>query len=52
MVWAFFGGLISGIMVAILHDGQRLAQHLATTFAGYTLVIAVLFAIFFNTNTI
>lgn len=47
---AFFGGLISGIVIDkfFTHDGIRDWHAIWFAFAGYALIIAVLFAIFFK----
>lgn len=47
---AFFGGLISGIVIDkfFTHDGIRDWHNIWLAFSGYALVIAVLFAIFFK----
>lgn len=47
---AFFGGLISGIVIDkfFTHDGIRDWHSIWLAFAGYALIIAVLFAIFFK----
>jgi NHS family xanthosine MFS transporter len=47
---AFFGGLISGIVIDkfFTHDGIRDWHTIWLAFSGYALVIAVLFAIFFK----
>jgi NHS family xanthosine MFS transporter len=47
---AFFGGLISGIVIDkfFTHDGIRDWQNIWLAFSGYALLIAVLFAIFFK----
>jgi NHS family xanthosine MFS transporter len=47
---AFFGGLLSGYVIDefFTHDGIRDWHHIWLSFAGYALVIAVLFAILFK----
>ena len=47
---AFFGGLLSGMVIDkfFTHDGVRDWHSIWLSFAGYALVIAVLFAIFFK----
>jgi NHS family xanthosine MFS transporter len=47
---AFFGGLLSGIVIDkfFTHDGVRDWHNIWLSFAGYALVIAILFAIFFK----
>lgn len=47
---AFFGGLISGIVIDkfFTHDGIRDWHNIWLAFSGYALLIAVLFAIFFK----
>jgi NHS family xanthosine MFS transporter len=47
---AFFGGLISGIVIDkfFTHDGIRDWHNIWLAFSGYALVIAVLFAVFFK----
>jgi NHS family xanthosine MFS transporter len=47
---AFFGGLISGIVIDrfFTHDGVRDWHNIWLSFAGYALVIAVLFAVMFK----
>lgn len=47
---AFFGGLISGIVIDkyFTIDGARDWHNIWLAFAGYALVIAILFAIFFK----
>jgi NHS family xanthosine MFS transporter len=47
---AFFGGIISGIVIDnyFTHDGARDWHGIWLAFAGYALVVAVLFAIFFK----
>jgi NHS family xanthosine MFS transporter len=47
---AFFGGLVSGQVIDAFftHDGVRDWHNIWLSFAGYALVIAVLFAIFFK----
>jgi NHS family xanthosine MFS transporter len=47
---AFFGGLISGIVIDkfFTHEGIRDWHNIWLAFSGYALVIAVLFAIFFK----
>ena len=47
---AFFGGLISGIVIDkfFTHDGVRDWHNIWLSFACYALVIAVLFAVFFK----
>jgi NHS family xanthosine MFS transporter len=47
---AFFGGLISGIVIDkyFTHDGARDWHHIWLAFSGYALVIAVLFAVMFK----
>ena len=47
---AFFGGLISGIVIDkfFTHEGIRDWHNIWLAFSGYALVIAVLFAVFFK----
>ena len=47
---AFFGGLFSGMIIDnfFTHNGQRDWHHIWLSFAGYALVIAVLFAVMFK----
>jgi MFS transporter, NHS family, xanthosine permease len=47
---AFFGGLISGIVIDkyFTHDGMRDWHNIWLSFAGYALVIAILFAVLFK----
>lgn len=47
---AFFGGLISGIVIDtyFTHDGTRDWHNIWLSFAGYALVIAILFAVLFK----
>lgn len=47
---AFFGGIISGIVIDnyFTHEGVRDWHNIWLAFAGYALVVAVLFAIFFK----
>lgn len=47
---AFFGGLISGFVIDtyFTHNGQRDWHHIWLCFAGYALVIAILFAVMFK----
>jgi NHS family xanthosine MFS transporter len=47
---AFFGGLISGIVIDkfFTHDGIRDWHNIWLAFSGYALVIAILFAVFFK----
>jgi len=47
---AFFGGLLSGMVIDkfFTHDGVRDWHNIWLSFAGYALVIAILFAIFFK----
>jgi NHS family xanthosine MFS transporter len=47
---AFFGGLLSGMVIDkfFTHDGVRDWHNIWLSFAGYALVIAVLFAVFFK----
>jgi len=47
---AFFGGLISGIIIDkyFTHDGARDWHNIWLSFAGYALVIAILFAVLFK----
>ncbi|MBA4198325.1 MAG: MFS transporter [Chitinophaga sp.] len=47
---AFFGGLVSGIVIDrfFTHDGERSWQGIWLSFAGYALVIAILFAFMFK----
>jgi NHS family xanthosine MFS transporter len=47
---AFFGGIISGIIIDnyFTHDGARDWHGIWLAFAGYALVVAILFAIFFK----
>jgi len=47
---AFFGGLLSGMVIDkfFTHDGIRDWHNIWLSFAGYALVIAVLFAVFFK----
>lgn len=47
---AFFGGLVSGQVIDAFftHDGVRDWHNIWLSFAGYALVIAVLFAVFFK----
>ena len=47
---AFFGGLISGMVIDkyFTHDGVRDWHNIWLSFAGYALVIAIAFAIFFK----
>ena len=47
---AFFGGLISGILIDtyFTHDGVRDWHNIWLSFAGYALVIAILFAVMFK----
>lgn len=47
---AFFGGLISGIVIDtyFTHDGTRDWHNIWLAFAGYALVIAILFAVLFK----
>ena len=47
---AFFGGLISGIVIDkfFTHDGIRDWHNIWLAFSGYALLIAVLFAVFFK----
>jgi NHS family xanthosine MFS transporter len=47
---AFFGGILSGIIIDkfFTHEGIRDWHNIWLSFAGYALVIAVLFAIFFK----
>ena len=47
---AFFGGLISGILIDkyFTHDGVRDWHNIWLSFAGYALVIAILFAVLFK----
>jgi len=47
---AFFGGLLSGMVIDkfFTHDGVRDWHDIWLSFAGYALVIAVLFAVFFK----
>lgn len=47
---AFFGGIISGILIDkyFTHDGVRDWHNIWLSFAGYALVIAILFAVMFK----
>jgi NHS family xanthosine MFS transporter len=47
---AFFGGLISGIIIDtyFTHDGVRDWHNIWLSFAGYALVIAIFFAVMFK----
>ena len=47
---AFFGGLLSGIIIDkfFTHDGTRDWHNIWLAFAGYALVIAIAFAVFFK----
>jgi NHS family xanthosine MFS transporter len=47
---AFFGGLLSGMVIDkfFTHEGVRDWHNIWLSFAGYALVIAVLFAVFFK----
>jgi NHS family xanthosine MFS transporter len=47
---AFFGGLLSGMVIDkfFTHEGVRDWHNIWLSFAGYALVIAILFAIFFK----
>ncbi|HNP32910.1 MAG TPA: nucleoside permease [Flavobacterium sp.] len=47
---AFFGGLFSGMVIDkfFTHDGVRDWHHIWLSFAGYALVIAILFAVMFK----
>ena len=47
---AFFGGLLSGMIIDkfFTHDGVRDWHHIWLSFAGYALVIAILFAVMFK----
>ncbi len=47
---AFFGGLLSGIVIDkfFTHDGVRDWHNIWLSFAGYALVIAILFAVLFK----
>ena len=47
---AFFGGLLSGMIIDkfFTHDGIRDWHSIWLSFAGYALVIAILFAVFFK----
>ena len=47
---AFFGGLLSGMLIDtyFTHNGQRDWHNIWLTFAGYSLVIAIAFAVLFK----
>ena len=47
---AFFGGLISGIVIDnfFTHNGQRDWHNIWLSFAGYALIIAIAFAVLFK----